>query len=363
MSRKLTKDFLRSRLGKDDFENIKNLNLWGNNIDDISLLKEMPSLEIISLSVNHIKDLSVFCNLKNVKELYLKDNKIADFNQIEYLRNCQKLEKLLLLDNPISKQPNYKQKILEILPNLKKLDDLEINNSNNNKDKNSPPARLTLPHNSFILFKKIFPKRPNKLLKDKIVSLNTSTSEQFNQLNKEESKNKSSSKGDLLNKSFQKKKTIGTLRKIGNKNSALNLDLSVDYEKNNILDNNNVINDPNRSTNIWDYKNNNTEMNSARNKYNKKVVGKFKKDHIKNYQSTMLTYQEFDEPIKKEENKKNLNDNNKNNNISIGNSFIKSNQKEIVVLQSIRILLDTLNLTELKIVNQDIQKILKNNKK
>ena len=41
---------------------------------------------------------------------------------------------------------------------------------------------------------------------------------------------------------------------VSKENSALNLDLSVDYEKNNILDNNNVINDPNRSTNIWDYK-------------------------------------------------------------------------------------------------------------
>ena len=85
----------------------------------------MPLLEIIFLSMNHIKDLSVFCNLKNVKELYLKDNKITDFNQIEYLRNCKKLEILDLIDNPISKQPNYRQKILEILPFLKKLDELD----------------------------------------------------------------------------------------------------------------------------------------------------------------------------------------------------------------------------------------------
>ena len=55
MSRKLTKDLIRCRLGNDDFESIKNLNLCGNNIDDITLLTEMPLLEIISLSVNHIK--------------------------------------------------------------------------------------------------------------------------------------------------------------------------------------------------------------------------------------------------------------------------------------------------------------------
>ena len=355
MSRKLTKDFIRSRLGNDDLENIKNLNLWGNNIDDISLLSEMPSLEIISLSVNHIKDLSAFSNLKNVKELYLKDNQISDFNQIENLKNCKKLEILCLQENPISNQSNYRQKILEILPFLKKLDDLE----NNNMDKNSPPARLSLPKSSFILFKKIFPKRTDKLFKNKINDINTSENEQMNN-NLKDSKNKNNSKGDLLNKSFQKKKTIGTFRKLGNKKNTMNLDLSVDYTNNNILGNNNEIIDSDRSSYINDYKSHNTEMYSGRNKYNKKVVGNFKREHIKNYQSTLLTYQEFDAPIKKEENNKNLNDSNKNdNNNIIENKIIKSNKNEKIVLESIRILLDTLNLSELKIVNDDIQKIIK----
>ena len=365
MSRKLTKDFIRSRLGNDDFENIKNLNLWGNNIDDISLLSEMPSLEIISLSVNHIKDLTVFSKLKNVKELYLKDNHISDFRQIEYLKNCPKLETLCLLDNPISKQQNYRQKILDILPFLKKLDDVE--NEHLDFDKNSPPPRLSLPQSSFILFKKIFPKRTNKLLNAKMPDLNTSENEKIikKDNNLKAKTNKNEIKGDLLNTSFQKKKTLGTFRISGNKKkNNINLDLSVDYAKNNILDNNNEINDPNRSTYITDYKTNITEMNSARNKYNKKVVGNFKKDHIRNYQSTMLTYQEFDAPIKKEENKKVLYDNNKN--ININNNKIienKKNKNEKVVLESIRLLLDTLNLAELKIVNDDIQNMIKDKNK
>ena len=365
MSRKLTKDFIRSRLGNDDFGNIKNINLWGNNIDDISLLSEMPSLEIISLSVNYIKDLSVFRNLKNVKELYLKDNLISDFTQIENLKNCTKLKILCLQENPISNQSNYSQKIFEILPFLKKLDDFE----NNNIDKNSPPARISLPKSSFIIFKKIFPKRTDKLFKNKIEDLNISENEQINN-NLEESKNKNNSKGDLLNKSFKKKKTIGTFRKLGNKKNAINLDLSVDYTNNNILINNNDIIDSNRSSYINDYKSHNKEMYSGRNKYNKKVVGNFKKDHIKNYKSTLLTYQEFDEPIKKEENNKNLNDNNRNgsnkndkdkkdNKNIIQNNIIKSNKnKEKFVLESIRILLDTLNLSELKTINDDIQKLI-----
>ena len=361
MSRKLTKDLIRSRLGDDNFEKITNLNLWGNNIDDISLLSEMPLLEIISLSMNHIKDLSVFSNLKNLKELYLKDNKISDFNQLEYLKNCPKLEILYLSDNPISKEQNYRKKVLEILPHLKKLDD---ENTNLELNKNSPPARLSIPENSFILFKKIFPKRVNKLKNIKN-DLNILENEQKNNNIKEEkNKNdiisKNEDKNDLLNKSFQKKKTIGTFRKLINKKNYINLDLSVDYANGNILGNNNEIIDPNKSSFLNDYKNNNTEMKSSRNKYNKKVVGNFKKDQIKNYQSTLLTYQEFDAPIKKEENKKNLNDNNKNNINSVIN---KKNKNENVVLQSIRVLLETLNLSELKMVNNDIQKIIKDKQK
>ena len=265
MSRKLTKDLIRSRLGNDNFETITTLNLWGNNIDDISLLSEMPSLEIISLSVNHIKDLSVFNYLKNVKELYLKDNKISDFEQVKQLKNCQKLRILCLSDNPISKDKNYRKKIIEILPFLKKLDDLEIKNSD--LDKNSPPPHMAFPQSSFILFKKIFPKRGNNIIKNKT---NFNTLENMNDKNnikENKSNNKSEEKNDLLNKSFQKKKT-GNFR-IGNKKKYINLDLSVDYGKE---ENNNEINDPNKSAFI-----NNGEI-SEKNKYNKKLLAHLKKN-------------------------------------------------------------------------------------
>jgi hypothetical protein len=327
----------------------------------------MRLLEIISLSVNHIKDLSVCRNLKNLKELYLKDNQISDFNQIEYLKDCKKLEILCLIENPISKQPNYRKKVLEILPFLKKLDDLQ----NTDFDKNPPPACASLPQSSFILFKKIFPKKANKFnTKMKLdTSLNDANNDQKNNnVNEKNNENnimpKNDKKSDLLNKSFQKKKTLGTFRKIGNKKSNMNLDLSVDYAKDLFGTNHNEIIDPNRSTYVGEYKSNITEMISARNKYNKKVVGNFKKDQIKNYQSTMLTYQEFDAPVKKEENKKILNDNNKNN---VVNKIIEKNDKpkknEKVVIESIRLLLNTLNLSELKYVNNDIQKILKDKNK
>jgi len=276
-----------SRLGSDKLDSIKTLNLWGNNIDDISLLSEMPSLEILSLSTNHIQDLRPLKNLKNLKELYLQDNNISDINQIEFLKNCKQLEILNLSENPITKFQNYRQKILNILPFLKRLDDIEnANIFQHNK--------FSFHQNPLMFFKKIFPKRVNK--QNNINDLNNSIN--LDEINNQ--RNTVNNRNDILNKSFKKKKYIGTF-KIGNKKSETN--------------------------------NMNISFDSDPNKYNKKIIKK--------------NFQEFDEPIN---NDKNID---KNNNNKI---------KEDIVMQSIKILLGTLNLSELKLVNEDITNILKEKK-
>ena len=287
MSRKLIKELIMSRLGSDKLDSIKTLNLWGNNIDDISLLSEMPSLEILSLSTNHIQDLRPLKNLKNLKELYLQDNNISDINQIEFLKNCKQLEILNLSENPITKFQNYRQKILNILPFLKRLDDIENTNIFQHN-------KFSFHQNPLMFFKKIFPKRVNK--QNDINDLNNSIN--LDEINNQ--RNTVNNRNDILNKSFKKKKYIGTF-KIGNKKSETN--------------------------------NMNISFDSDPNKYNKKIIKK--------------NFQEFDEPIN---NDKNID---KNNNNKI---------KEDIVIQSIKILLGTLNLSELKLVNEDITNILKEKK-
>ena len=276
-----------SRLGSDKLDSIKTLNLWGNNIDDISLLSEMPSLEILSLSTNHIQDLRPLKNLKNLKELYLQDNNISDINQIEFLKNCKQLEILNLSENPITKFQNYRQKVLNILPFLKRLDDMENTNIFQHN-------KFSFHQNPLMFFKKIFPKRVNK--QNDINDLNNSIN--LDEINNQ--RNTVGGRNDILNKSFKKKKYIGTF-KIGNKKSETN--------------------------------NMNISFDSDPNKYNKKIIKK--------------NFQEFDEPIN---NDKNID---KNNNNKI---------KEDIVIQSIKILLGTLNLSELKLVNEDITNILKEKK-
>ena len=259
MSKKLTIEFVLSRTNNNNPKNIKSLNLWNNKISDISILSEFPSLEIISLSTNQVKDISVFKKLKNIRELYLKDNQITDLNQIENLKNCKKLEKLVLKDNPIANDPNYIYKIIEILPQLKRIDDIDIKEVNNNSNEfNSPFANkdnnqiinsnsynIQSPDNSknnlscksgsdsISSDKKGDPRNdsaapdPQTLLYQDNLNINDNNHNGINVINSfndynanfhnNNSNNKIKDKSDLLNRSFKKKITEGSFRKITKK--------------------------------------------------------------------------------------------------------------------------------------------------
>ena len=126
MSKKLTKELIIQKIRSDNFKNIKKLNLWGTNLDDISLLTELPNLEIISLSVNKIRTLKPFSYLSKLRELYLRKNMISDLNEIKYLIENQHLRVLWLSENPICENPNYRNIVISVLPQINKLDDIII---------------------------------------------------------------------------------------------------------------------------------------------------------------------------------------------------------------------------------------------
>ena len=127
MSKKLTRELIALKVKSDRLESIRKLNLWGSNLEDISIISEMPSLEIVSLSVNKIRTLKPFTNLQNLKELYLRKNMISNLNEIKHLTDCENLTKLWLKENPICDNPNYREVIICVLPQVQNLDDIEIN--------------------------------------------------------------------------------------------------------------------------------------------------------------------------------------------------------------------------------------------
>ncbi len=59
-------------------------------------------------------------------ELYLRKNLIDNLQDIKYLQNLPNLKVLWLWDNPICQNPNYRQYIIKVLPNLTKLDNAQV---------------------------------------------------------------------------------------------------------------------------------------------------------------------------------------------------------------------------------------------
>ena len=78
MGKTLTGDLILLRAKTDRLSNIKNLNLWGNELDNVDVLREMNNVEVLSLSVNKISSLKSFQYCTKLTELYLRKNNIQD---------------------------------------------------------------------------------------------------------------------------------------------------------------------------------------------------------------------------------------------------------------------------------------------
>lgn len=126
MGKTLTPELIQMKCKTDKLASIKNLNLWGNDLEDISIIKEMPNIEICSLSLNKIHSLKDFASLKKLAELYLRKNVIADLTEAKFLTFCPNLKVLWLWDNPIADHPLYRHYIIKLLPNLVKLDNAAV---------------------------------------------------------------------------------------------------------------------------------------------------------------------------------------------------------------------------------------------
>jgi Leucine-rich repeat (LRR) protein len=126
MGKTLTPELIQMKCKTDKLSTIKNLNLWGNDLEDISLIKEMPNIEICSLSLNKIYSLKDFASCKKLAELYLRKNLVTELQEVKYLTMCPSLKVLWLWDNPIADHPFYRSYIIKILPNLVKLDNANV---------------------------------------------------------------------------------------------------------------------------------------------------------------------------------------------------------------------------------------------
>ena len=100
--------------GLNDLEGLQVLNLFGNQIKEITLLESQKNLKILILDHNNLTEISGLRNLTKLEKVSLHGNQISEIDGLEYLRE---LKELNLSDNFISNIQN-----LGSLRNLEKLE-------------------------------------------------------------------------------------------------------------------------------------------------------------------------------------------------------------------------------------------------
>ena len=119
----LTKELILSKIPTiSDLSEVTKLNIYGEDLEDISFITSMPKLEYLSLSCNNITSLSPLSNCIYLREIYLRNNNISSFEELNHLRHLFNLRVLWLDGNPICDDNFYRKKVLNILPQVTSLD-------------------------------------------------------------------------------------------------------------------------------------------------------------------------------------------------------------------------------------------------
>lgn len=122
---KLTEKLVLGRARADSLHAVKNLNCWASDLTDVSILRQIDSLEVLNVSANSICTLQDFSHCPNLRELYLRKNDVKDLNEVLHLKDLTQLRLLWLSDNPCcpgAEDDKYRLTVLRALPNLLKLD-------------------------------------------------------------------------------------------------------------------------------------------------------------------------------------------------------------------------------------------------
>ncbi|KAG5492752.1 hypothetical protein JKF63_01332 [Porcisia hertigi] len=122
----LTVNLVLQKSKVDDIRRVRKLNVCASQIQDIGVLRQAASLEVLSMSLNEISDLGALSNCRRLAEVYLRRNLISDINQVLHFSRLPSLEVLNLSENPICRDPNYRRFVVAAIPSLERLDDRDI---------------------------------------------------------------------------------------------------------------------------------------------------------------------------------------------------------------------------------------------
>jgi len=100
------------------------LDLSDNEIKKVDNFPRMLRLRTILLTNNHVTRLDgrVGRNLSNLEHLILTNNRITDLSELDALAQFPSLSSVSLVDNPVTRRPNYRAYVIQNVPQLKVLD-------------------------------------------------------------------------------------------------------------------------------------------------------------------------------------------------------------------------------------------------
>ncbi|XP_054707627.1 cilia- and flagella-associated protein 410-like [Uloborus diversus] len=143
---KLTEHTVLARTRAQDLRSVRKLNAWGSELTDVSIVKKLPNVEVLSLSVNSISSLEDFSHCDNLQELYIRKNNISELGEIRHLRDLPKLRNLWLADNPCAESEDYRLTVIRALPQLQKLDNMPVRPDEiESAKKHGSPLELLIP--------------------------------------------------------------------------------------------------------------------------------------------------------------------------------------------------------------------------
>ncbi|KAH8741180.1 hypothetical protein FG386_000087 [Cryptosporidium ryanae] len=110
------------------FSNLQHLSLNATGLQKLDNFPPLENLKVLEIQDNHISGgLGVLLNYRNLRCLLLGGNKIRDFNELSLLKELPNLETLSILLNPIAENnpDSYRSIVFETIPNLIVLDEMD----------------------------------------------------------------------------------------------------------------------------------------------------------------------------------------------------------------------------------------------
>ena len=114
----------------DEYANLETLSLINVGLTTLKGFPKLPKLKKLELSDNRISNgLGALKDCPLLSHLNLSNNKIKDLEAIEPLKSFDSLTHLDLFNNDVCNSDEYRTKVFKLLPNLKYLDNADVDDN------------------------------------------------------------------------------------------------------------------------------------------------------------------------------------------------------------------------------------------